>query len=76
MGVILPVFAAVAFALALYAFSKLHAMHECHYSCTEASQPICAYQTEENMKSQINGMNFTNVCKRDMYNCHNVAHSE
>ncbi|KAG5684366.1 hypothetical protein PVAND_013601 [Polypedilum vanderplanki] len=69
------VFAAVAFALALYAFLKIHSDHECHYSCTESNKLICAYKTEEQMKNHTGGMNFSSICHRDMYNCQNPAHS-
>lgn len=69
------VFSAVAFALALYAFMKLHGQ-ECHYACPEISQPICAYQKEEQMRNQAGGMNFSSVCNRDMYNCQNPSHSK
>lgn len=54
---------------------KLHGQ-ECHYACPTINQPICAYQKEEQMRSQTSGMNFSSVCNRDMYNCQNPSHSK
>lgn len=75
-AVLFQVFAAVAMALALYAFFKLQSEHECHYTCPEKQQTICAYQTQSQMKNGINGVNFSSLCHRDMYNCHNPSTSK